>query len=407
MRFRLFLVIVAASFLATATVLAGSGKLYVTCNVKAKVILNDKEIGETGKLIKDVPAGKITIKVEAEGCLPHTQEITIEENKINKIKVELKYAKVKVDIITEPEGATVYIDGEKQREKTPCTIKVQKGVHDVVIAKGGFKDVVMKKHELKGGDAIEVELKKGKRKYFSQAEKKLIALEKANAKKGIFTTDFEYDDLPGWLELVTSGGGAGRIENGTYILDMPEEDSSAVLRFGKAFPWKNHFTISIRFSLPSKEKAAEFGIVRLDAGSKPLDRIRDEDPKKGCMGWVVELVKKRDRFAVKRRLIQPGGGWKGKTKPGFSFSSRGNTDAPYGEYLCLEMKSSDRGLTFRLTNEKEDGISTDGPYPLDKLKTDFPRMRYWLSFGDLDAAALSGRIVIDYIRIKTAPGRKR
>ncbi|MHC4662157.1 MAG: PEGA domain-containing protein [Planctomycetota bacterium] len=403
MRYR-HVCILFALLLISAVSFAGSGKLYITSNVEGKVEINGEEVGKTGELIREVPSGKVKLKVTAEGYKPHEEEITVEEGKINKIKVRLRKEEVKVDFITEPDGATVYIDDEKQKEKTPCTLNVEKGTHNIVIAKNGFKDVVMKKKEITGDDAIEVKMKKGKRKYFSAEEKERIKQEEANAKKGIYHTTFEYDDLPDWLELVTTSGGSGRIENGKYILDVPEENSTAVLRFTDAFPWQTPFRIRIRFSIPSEEKASRFGIVRLDEARKQPGSVEGDDDKRGTMRWVVDF--KGKKFGAKKLFRQPGGA-AGGSQGGFMQQSAGNTSVPFGEFLNLEIDHGERGVTFRLVNEKEDGKASQGPVPMKQVIKEFGKARFWLSFGDLDSTAVSGRIVIEYIKINITPTRRR
>ncbi|MHC4660169.1 MAG: PEGA domain-containing protein [Planctomycetota bacterium] len=106
---------------------AFNGRIKVKCNVDAKVLLNDLEVGETGEVISKLPFGKCTMKVAAEGYKTHVEAIEILGNEVIEIEVELVPGKGEVRASS---GQSKKIDeeepGEESEEEEPEKEKPKK-----------------------------------------------------------------------------------------------------------------------------------------------------------------------------------------------------------------------------------------------------------------------------------------
>ncbi|MHC4663127.1 MAG: PEGA domain-containing protein, partial [Planctomycetota bacterium] len=87
---RIDILFVLTLILFSSPVFASGGRLHVKCNVAAKVYLNGIYVGETGKLISDLPAGEARLKVVAEGYVPHEEKIDITGGEVTIKNVVLK-----------------------------------------------------------------------------------------------------------------------------------------------------------------------------------------------------------------------------------------------------------------------------------------------------------------------------
>jgi hypothetical protein len=407
---RITIILVFSALLLLPEAIAGESKLYVTSSAENAVVkINGKEVGKTGEIIRNLTPGAVVLTVEAEGFAPSRQEIIIEEKIINKCHVELKGVPINVDIVTEPDGATVYFDGKKQPENTPCTIKTVAGKHEIVILKDGYADEVFKDRVLKNGDVIEATLKKGKSTYVSPEEKAKLAEAEERARKGIYRCDFDTKELPEWLELKTTGEGEGKIEGESYVLKMPNQESTAVLQFKakKGFPWLKPFSAKIRFRFTGFNTGFDLGILRLDNLRKAPRSIDGEDRKMGSFRWLVFFSPPRTPVQLVPFAIQPGGGWGSRQQAGFSLTVVGTLGAvKIGEFLSLELQSDGRNMTYVQYDEHDKPAAKHGPISLSHCRKKYSRSKYWLSFGDLNAKLTDGKIEIDYIEV-VIPKKKR
>ncbi|MHC4662156.1 MAG: PEGA domain-containing protein [Planctomycetota bacterium] len=405
----LILIIIAAAL--APQVFAAEGKLYVTCNVEgAKVKINGKEAGAAGEVIRGAPAGAVVLEVEAEGYAPCKQEVFVEESVINKVHVELKGMPVKVDIITEPDGATVYIDGKKQKEKTPCTIETTGGKHEIVLVKEGCADAVFKDRVLKDGDVIDAKLEKGESKYVSPEDKAKLAEIEERAKKGIYRCDFDTKELPEWLKLVTTGEGEGRAGDGMYVLDFPHINSTAVLQFvtKKGFPWVRQFSAKVRFRFHLEDVPLDFGIMRLDSERRAPKSIEGESSKRGSFRWILFFVPPTSPVQLLPYAVAPGGGWDGAAKAGFNMTVVGTySGIKTEEFMSVEIQSDGRQMTYVYYDQHDKPSAKYGPISLGTCIKKHGRKKYWLSFGDLNGKATNGRMEIDYIEVTIPKTKKR
>jgi len=143
---RLLLVLISVLFLAGCggkKSTGSNGGVKADLNFKStptgvSVYLDGQLVGQTPVLVKDVSEGKHTYELKAEGYQTYKGSINIISGGTKLIEVELiKFLKVKV--VTDPEGATVWFDDAEQTGKTPLTIEdVPEGEHKVKVLLLGY-----------------------------------------------------------------------------------------------------------------------------------------------------------------------------------------------------------------------------------------------------------------------------
>ncbi len=121
---------------------------------QAKVYIDGEYKGQTPLILlsKDkIPIGKHELRITLEGYSDWVKEIEIMAYEGTNITAKLKRAYNPVDILSLPEGADVYIDGE-YKGKTPLSLsladKIAIGSHRVKLSLGGYKDWEKKVHVL-------------------------------------------------------------------------------------------------------------------------------------------------------------------------------------------------------------------------------------------------------------------
>ncbi|TET38560.1 MAG: PEGA domain-containing protein [Planctomycetota bacterium] len=399
MRAFIILVSAIAVLVFISAAFCGEGKLHVECDVKADVKIGDKKIGETNTTIDNVPSGKVKITVVAKGFEAVEKEIVIKENTVNRLKVELleEEEMLKVEFVTNPAGATVWVDGKAHPEKTPCTIEVKPREHEFVITKKGYEKIVLKDDEVEYDGTVKQNLKKRDTKDLTR--------------KGTYRIDFDAaEELPKWLNLNVSGGGSGSFVCGYYVLDMPKDKASAVLSFlpKKKFKWTKPFNIKIRFKYIPPGKPYNLGILRLDQASKYLKSLKSENNRRGSFRWLIHDGggSGDGRYAISPGAtpyaVQPGGKWDGKPQASFNMAVMGslNVDKTYKERMTLEISSTGKDISFTQYDAAEKPVIRFGPLPLESMRK-FARKKYFLSFGDLNTGMTAGKVEIEYIEVKT------
>jgi len=130
----------------------GLGMLYVRCNVSARVSVDGLPVGETNRVLTDLPAGKtITVEVtDPSGRYePARKEVVLAPDRITRVKVTLEKVRARLRITTEPPGAEVYVDDEAYPGRTPLELALDPGRYTVVVVKEGFQDVVLRGLDLR------------------------------------------------------------------------------------------------------------------------------------------------------------------------------------------------------------------------------------------------------------------
>ncbi len=114
-------------------------------------------------IFEEVPAGKIKVVIDGPYMERCEKQVDIPALSTKEISVKPEKASAGLVVDSDPEGAEVYIDGEKLPYKTPFTTKIQVGRHVLEIRKTGYisETVVI---DLKKGEVYKLKNIKLKRK---------------------------------------------------------------------------------------------------------------------------------------------------------------------------------------------------------------------------------------------------
>jgi serine/threonine protein kinase len=136
------------AFVAT-NLLQGKGTIVVTVSGAAQ----DAEVLIDGKLhleraspsvaINGVSAGEHLLIVQKAGFKTYTGQIVVQPNKAATINATLKRVGDRVRVVSEPVGASVFLNGNVTGEKTPTNLEDVEGgtVHRIVVRLEGYKEV--------------------------------------------------------------------------------------------------------------------------------------------------------------------------------------------------------------------------------------------------------------------------
>jgi len=110
----------------------------------ATVKVDGKEVGAT-PWAGAVKAGKRALEVALEGHVAEKREVTAAANRELEVSFALQRVAgpAKMVVETEPAGADVSVDGE-EKGKSPLTLQLAAGEHDIEASKDGFKGVAQK-----------------------------------------------------------------------------------------------------------------------------------------------------------------------------------------------------------------------------------------------------------------------
>jgi hypothetical protein len=90
------------------------GRLNVKTNPPgASVTLNDREYENSPVEIKDLAPGDYKLKVEKDGCDPIVKDIRITAGETTDVSVSLDSNWGGIDLVANPPGVTIYVDGKK------------------------------------------------------------------------------------------------------------------------------------------------------------------------------------------------------------------------------------------------------------------------------------------------------
>ncbi|MCP4499871.1 MAG: protein kinase [Deltaproteobacteria bacterium] len=140
----------------------GSATVAITIsNAKeAKVLLDNEEVGTANpSLALKVTTGSHSLIIQAPGYEMFTRSIQIDAGKVLPIKAKLMRAQGRVNVITRPAGAKIFLDGKDTGKTAPNLIGMSGGVnHSLSLQMENFKEY---KESLKidAGDERTVDLK--------------------------------------------------------------------------------------------------------------------------------------------------------------------------------------------------------------------------------------------------------
>ncbi|MDN7024056.1 DUF3344 domain-containing protein [Methanoculleus sp. FWC-SCC1] len=121
-----------------------NGAIRVTSSpAGADVLLDDEETGEsTNTTLQGVPAGDHVVTVFKDGYRePDEKWVTVEGGGTAEVHFSLTPITGSIQVLSEPAGAAIYLDGEKQAAVTDATLSdVPVGEHTVTVKKAGYQD---------------------------------------------------------------------------------------------------------------------------------------------------------------------------------------------------------------------------------------------------------------------------
>lgn len=88
----------------------------------AEVSLGNRKLGVTPYFGSDLPAGEFDLTLNMKGHNPLIEKIRLQNHKVLKKSFSLTIGHGSLTVLSTPSGATVWLDGKKQKEKTPLTI---------------------------------------------------------------------------------------------------------------------------------------------------------------------------------------------------------------------------------------------------------------------------------------------
>ena len=122
-----------------------TGTLAVTSQpLGAKIRIDGKDYGVTPQNVNDLLIGRHTVTLNKDNYKSESKTIEIEENKTTNLNLSLSNIN-KMTIKSNPEGATLYIDG-KQVGTTPYTLEIASGNYDIRLTYDGYKDYQQRTH---------------------------------------------------------------------------------------------------------------------------------------------------------------------------------------------------------------------------------------------------------------------
>jgi uncharacterized caspase-like protein len=126
-----------------------TGNLTVTSTpLGADVYLDSAKWGQTPLTLDEVPTGEHELELALADHEPVRRAITIAENP-KPIEITMARSRGNVHISSEPDGATVRVDGTK-RGTTPTTIRMSAGQTTISLSKAGSRDVTREVHIQRG-----------------------------------------------------------------------------------------------------------------------------------------------------------------------------------------------------------------------------------------------------------------
>jgi hypothetical protein len=133
---------VAAPVVTAPAAVATKGDLtIVTTPAGATVTMDGKRLnGVTPLTEKDVPAGKHTLQVAANGYLSATRPVEITNGAATTATIPLVASQGKVKVSSVPPGAEIFVDGAAVNKKTPSEFTLGKGDHTFAVRMQGYEE---------------------------------------------------------------------------------------------------------------------------------------------------------------------------------------------------------------------------------------------------------------------------
>ncbi|MGC8942736.1 MAG: PEGA domain-containing protein [Caldisericia bacterium] len=141
---KILIIIFIFSIILLNSCLTNKGKLSIDSYPQnSEVYLNGEYIGTT-PLEQSLKIGKYILEVKKAGYKDYKKDITIERGKETIVIANLEISTGTLIVKTQPDGATVFVDG-KNYGLTPIEIgDLEIGEHEIVIGKDGYAQIIKK-----------------------------------------------------------------------------------------------------------------------------------------------------------------------------------------------------------------------------------------------------------------------
>ncbi len=141
---KILIIIFIFSIILLNSCLTNKGKLSIDSYPQnSEVYLNGEYIGTT-PLEQSLKIGKYILEVKKAGYKDYKKDITIERGKETIVIANLEISTGTLIVKTQPDGATVFVDG-KNYGLTPIEIgDLEIGEHEIVISKDGYAQIIKK-----------------------------------------------------------------------------------------------------------------------------------------------------------------------------------------------------------------------------------------------------------------------
>ena len=104
----------------------------------AEVTLDDEPLGQTPIHRVAVPIGEHTYVVRHENFLPAEKTLEVEANYQYEFTHQLSPLQATLTVMSRPTGATIWIDEQRQADKSPARFKLAPGTYTVAVQRGGY-----------------------------------------------------------------------------------------------------------------------------------------------------------------------------------------------------------------------------------------------------------------------------
>lgn len=107
----------------------------------ADVYLDNNLVGTTPLTVNNIPVGDHTYRVTKTGYDDASGTVTVQQSTASSVAVNLNLSIGNIFFSTNPEGATIILDGTVQTQATPITLTgVSSGTHNYILRKDNFLD---------------------------------------------------------------------------------------------------------------------------------------------------------------------------------------------------------------------------------------------------------------------------
>ncbi len=182
----------------------------------AEVYVDAELVGTMPMDPLELSVGEHTLRVTRPGYTELTEVFRIRPRRRTQISVDLLPVSMALSVVTDPEGAQVFVDGRFSGE-TPLELDLLEGEHSVRVTRAGYHEVVRTVQAAAGqNETLDLELEE-------------LPAEEVRAMAGV-ETELEWYEKP--LTWILVGGGAVAVAAGILlVVALTSEDPSQADQF--------------------------------------------------------------------------------------------------------------------------------------------------------------------------------